>query len=210
MIRSRKTCEAVRGVWIVLAGLCWPLVLMGSQDDAGIQPFGRPKLVPEGALPGRVVFSNRQELTGELWLTRDVRLSFYETKRQTRREIPLQAIRRIDCTVQREWMEREWRFKENASDEKVYTGRSYPVREYHHTIELKDGRKLEGTLAGLVHVMPAGANAARKMVLRSSDKGPAGTDLKGLVYVRSIEIDRPREEEATRGQPEEGSQAPPA
>jgi hypothetical protein len=39
----------------------------------------------------------------------------------------LKAIARIDCTVIKEWIERGWRFKENASDEKYYTGRTYPA-----------------------------------------------------------------------------------
>ena len=56
--------------------------------------------------------------------------------------------------MKREWMEREWRFKETTSDEKVYTGRSYPAREYLHTITLADGRKITGPLSTIVYVQP--------------------------------------------------------
>ena len=93
---------------------------------------------------------------GQISLTRDARLKIFDEQQKKHREIPLKAIKRIDCTVQKEWIEKEWRFKENASDEKYFTGRAYPAREYTHKITLQNGQKIEGNLSGIVYVRARG------------------------------------------------------
>jgi hypothetical protein len=110
----------------------------------------------------------------------------------------LKAIKRIDCTVQKEWVEEEWRFKENASDEKYFTGRSYPSREYTHKIMLQNGQKIEGTLSAIVYVRADSAADAERFLLHKRDKGNPGTDLKSLVYVRSIQLGAKALEEGKR------------
>ena len=109
-------------------------------------------------------------LPGLISLTRDMRLKIYDEKLQRQREIPLRAVKEIACNVKKEWMEREWRFKETTSNEKVYTGRSYPVREYLHTITLTDGRKITGPLSAIVYLRAA----ARRHVPIASGKGTQG------------------------------------
>ena len=95
-------------------------------------------------------------------------------------------------------MEDEWRFKENASDEKYFTGRSYPSREYNHKITLSNGQKIEGTLSGIVYVRAEAAENATRFLLHKRDKGNPGTDLKSLVYVRCIQLGPEALEEGKR------------
>ena len=87
-----------------------------------------------------------------IYLTRDKRLKIYDDRLQRQREVPLQAVKQIECKVKKEWMEKEWKFKETTSDEKILTGRSYPAREYLHTITLGDGRTITGPMAAIVYV----------------------------------------------------------
>ena len=96
-----------------------------------------------------------------IYLTRDKRLKIYDEQLQRQREVPLQAVKEIECKVKKEWMEKEWKFKETTSDEKIYTGRSYPAREYLHTITLRDGRTITGPLAAIVYVRAALAGEPR-------------------------------------------------
>jgi hypothetical protein len=100
--------------------------------------------------------------------------------------------------VLKEWVEEEWRFKENASDEKYFTGRTYPAREYTHKITLHNGQKIEGTLSGIVYVRAPSAEEPQRFVLHKRDKGEPGTELKDLVFVRSIQIGARAFEEGTR------------
>ncbi len=105
-------------------------------------------------MPGCIELSDGSIHPGLIYLTRDKRLKIYDEQLQRQREIPLRVVKQIDCAVKKEWMEREWKYKETTSDEKMYTGRSYPAREYLHTITLRDGRTITGPLAEIVYVQP--------------------------------------------------------
>ena len=80
-------------------------------------------------------------------------------------------VKQIECTVKKEWLEKEWKFKETTSDEKMYTGRSYPAREYLHTITLKDGRTITGPLSAIVYVQPR-QTEFRRARRAASDRSP--------------------------------------
>ena len=149
-------------------------------------------------MPGCVETSDGKVHPGQITLTRDARLKIFDEQQKKHREVPLKAIKRIDCTVLKEWVEEEWRFKENASDEKYFTGRTYPSREYTHTITLQNGQKIEGTLSGIVYVRAPSAEDPDRYLLHKRDKGQPGTDLKSLVYVRSIQLGDKALEEGTR------------
>jgi hypothetical protein len=143
---------------------------------------------------------------GKLSLTRDSRLKIFDEARKRHRDVPLKAIKRIDCTVLKEWVEKEWRFKENVNDEKYFTGRTYPVREYTHKITLQNGQTIQGSLSAIVYVQTESAQNRDRFLLHKRDKGELGTDLRSLVYVRSIRIGANSLEEGKRkGAKESGS-----
>ena len=157
-------------------------------------------------MPGYVELSDGSIHPGMIYLTRDKRLQIYDEQSQRQREVPLQAVKQIECGVKREWMEREWRFKETTSDEKVYTGRSYPAREYLHTITLQDGRTLTGPLSAIVYVQPRQKEPAQtgqdqpppkaeQFLLNKRNKGELGEELKSLVYVKRIKLGKDALEE---------------
>lgn len=169
-----------------------------EKEPPALDPFGPKETTREDSVPGYLELSDSTVHPGQIFLTRDHRLSIFDVKEDRLRQVPLQAIRRIDCKVVKEWMEDEWRFKENANDQKVFTGRAYPAREYLHIITLTSGRKIEGPLAGIVYVAPASRPRARageaegegepaaRFLLHKRDKGEIGTELRSLLYVRSI------------------------
>jgi hypothetical protein len=163
-------------------------VSLSATEPQAIDPFGRKTQIRDDALPGYLELSDGTIHPGHLFLTRDARLKIFDSAQKRFREVPLRAVRRIDCTVAKEWMEKEWRFKENASDVKVYTGRAYPVREYLHTITLREGRRIRGPLSGIVYVQQSSQAQAERYLLHQRDKGPIGSKLKALVYVRSIQL----------------------
>jgi len=170
------------------AGLSWAGA--GQDDPPELNPFGPSTKAGarEDSVPGYVELSDGTIRPGRIYLTRDARLKIFDAKTERQREVPLKAIRRLDGTIEREWLEPEWRFKENANDEKVYTGRSYPSREYVHAITLPDGRTLRGPLSALVYVVRETGGEPEKFLLHKRDKGAAGTTLKSMVYVRTIRV----------------------
>ena len=193
-----------------LPSACCVLLLLSAVSPAWSQQSEPPALNPFGAgaervdqhrddtVPGFLETSDGKVHPGQITLTRDARLKIYDEQQKKHREIPLKAIKRIDCTVLKEWMEDEWRFKENASDEKYFTGRSYPSREYTHKITLQNGRKIEGALSAIVYVRAEKAQEATRFLLHKRDKGDVGTTLKSLVYVRSIQFGPKALEEGKR------------
>lgn len=158
-----------------------------ADEPPTINPFGPKTTQREDAIPGCIELSDGSVHPGMIYLTRDKRLEIYDKQLQRQREIPLRAVKRIDCKIKREWMEKEWKFKETTSDEKIYTGRSYPAREYLHTITLHDGRTIAGPLSALVYLRPKRYSPERYL-LNKRDKGKIGEELKSLVYVKRIKF----------------------
>jgi hypothetical protein len=188
MSPNQFTCCA--GLVMLALAMIVPILLAG--EPPAINPFGPAPSEREDAVPGCVELSDGSLHRGLIYLTRDKRLQVYDEALQRQREVPLLAIKQIDCTVKKEWLEREWKFKETTSDQKMYTGRGYPSREYLHTITLKDGRTITGPLSAIVFVQPKRTTSAEpeaeRFLLNKRNKGELGQSLKSLVYVKRIKL----------------------
>lgn len=212
-------CDRVgRAIWVLLVGLTLPPSLASlstvwaEEEPPAINPFGPVRQERDDAVPGYLEMSDGTVYAGNLYLTRDKRLKLEDRQAGgddvRQREVPLRAVKKIECNVQKEWMEKEWRFKEAALNEKVYTGRSYPARVYTYTVTLKDGRKLTGSLGEIIYVQPLlspegpraeqSASEAKRFLLHKRDKGEIGTDLKSLLYVREIRLGKEALEEGQK------------
>ncbi len=184
--------------------LCAPFVVAVSgwaDDPPAIDPFGPRAAGRDHAVPGYLELSDGTVHPGRLYLTRETKLRIFDDAQKRFREIPLEAVQRLDCTAVKEWNEKEWRFKENASDEKVYTGRTYPVREYTHALTLADGLTIRGPLSAIVYLEPAAGGEAERYLLHQRDKGEPGTELKALTYVRGIRLGEKALEEGKKKAP---------
>ncbi|MDR2754776.1 MAG: hypothetical protein LBC20_03635 [Planctomycetaceae bacterium] len=145
---------------IVLSVLVLLLLLFPSSDVRTEEPPAlsnplskrREVDVREDTVPGYVEMSNGEVFPGLLYITRDKRLEIFDVELKRQRTIPITKIATIECNVEKEWMEKLWRFKELAGDEKLYTGESYPCRMFTYTITLDDGRELEAPMSGLIFV----------------------------------------------------------
>jgi len=170
---------------VLLLSLSAVCIAAQEPEPPALDPFAPRESANADRVPGYVALSDDTIYPGHIFLTRDHRFKIFDAKEDRFRQLPIQAIRRVDCKVVKQWLEKEWRFKENANDEKVYTGRSYAAREYAHVITLNDGRKIEGPLAGIVYVQGDG-KAAERFLLHKRDKGEPGMELRALVYVKMI------------------------
>jgi hypothetical protein len=185
-----------------------------AQEPPPVNPFTSTNTQREDAVPGYIELSDSSIHPGQIFLTRDKRLKIADTNLQRQREVPLSAIKQIDCKVKKEWLEKEWKFKELTKDEKMYTGRSYPVREYEHTITLTDGRNISGDLSAIVYVQQylvetpsplmekSGASGSEKkteqFILNKRNKGEIDQDLHSLLYVKSIKLGKEAYEEGIK------------
>jgi hypothetical protein len=194
-------------------------VMLGTRPPACADdppnPFGKTTSERTDAIPGWLELSDGTAVRGKIYLTRGQGLRIFDQEQERVREIPLAAATEICVSVDKEWIEKEWRFKENASDAKLYTGRTYPARLYRHEIKLKRGGSINGALAGIVYVEPDPPTAAdpspakgrkasskrqvtppkidgaeqpkrQRLFLHKRDKGEFGQTLEQLVYVKRI------------------------
>jgi hypothetical protein len=180
--------------------------IISAQELPPINPFGSTTAQREDSVPGYIELSDGSIHPGLIYLTRDKRLKIADEQSERQREVPLSAVKQIDCTIKKQWLEKEWKFKELTKDEKMYTGRSYPVREYEHTIRLNDGRIISGGLSEIVYVEPIDNNTAKsgasrpeikveQFILNKRNKGEIGEDLHSLVYVKSVKLGKEAYEE---------------
>jgi hypothetical protein len=209
MLAYRSTLRITAAV-VTLVGL----LTLHADEPPTINPFGQAPSQREDAVPGYIELSDGSIHAGLVYLTRDKRLQVYDDKVQRQREVPLQAVKQIDCTIKKEWLEREWKFKETTNDVKMYTGRHYPAREYLHTITLKDGRTISGPLAAIVYVQPPrqslghsedqqSESEPERFLLNKRNKGEVGQDLKSLVYVKRIKLGKEAGEKGKKGREEQ-------
>jgi len=207
----RRSLFSTAGVVCLLSLLVLPARRSsGAEEPPALNPFGPVRHEREDAIPGYLEMSDGKVYPGAIYMTRDKRLKIYDENVQRQREIPLRVVKQIECNVLKEWMEKEWRFKELAKSEKYYTGHDYPAREYVHTVTLQDDRTITGPLAEIIYVKPYLDPKAtpsgeyrpeaepERFLLHKRDKGELDTDLKSLTYVRLIKLGEEALEEGRR------------
>jgi len=172
-------------------------------------PFGTTAPQRTDAVTGTVELSNGKRIHGQIYLTRGHFLRLFDSEKERFRDVPLRVVKEIHCIVEKEWDEKEWRFKENANDEKVFTGRTYPSRIYVHEIKLQRSGEIRGPLNAVVYVVPdkpaegsaPGPRKPLRFLLHKRDKGPFGMALKDLIYVKRIVIGDDRNESKSATSP---------
>ena len=148
-------------------------------------PFGNRTLQRKDAVPGYIELSDGTLAVGRIYTTRDKPLRLYDERLKRFLPIPLRSLKRI--TGHLEWAREEpqWRWKEMGSDDRVYTGRSYPVLKVYYTLTLLDGREFTGHC----QVQPlyvADGRKRRRFLLWQRHKGEVGQTLADLRYVKAV------------------------
>lgn len=101
---------------------------------------------------GALTTSDGKTYTGTLYTTQGRPLRIFDRGSNKYVEFSLREISRIDVSIEEEHEEPYWYWKENGSDEKVFSGNTYPWRKYITTVTLLGSRSITGDLDGLVYV----------------------------------------------------------
>jgi hypothetical protein len=167
-------------------------------DDSADPPAkaGKPAANPFGAqggvarkdaVPGYVELSTDLKVPGWIYTTRAARIKIYNLRREVYEYVPVPALKRIETTVEWERMDKEWRFKEAGNPEKIYSGREYPVRKVAYTLTLRNDHKIEGHILGAPLYVDHNGKVER-FILHDRDKGPMGSPLADLKYIKGVEF----------------------
>jgi hypothetical protein len=155
-------------------------------DDARASPFATaPAAGPRraDAVPGYAELSGGLKVPGFLFTTRAKRLKIYNLRREIYEYVPVPALESLEAVVEWERVDPEWRFKEAGSPEKVFTGKSYPVRMLSWRLTLRNGHEIVGHILGQPLYVEHNGKAER-FILHKRQKGNLGEALDDLVYVR--------------------------
>jgi len=160
-----------------------------AAEKAPKNPFGGEGGVAgrRDAVPGYIEVSTGLKAPGKIFTTRGKRIKVFNLKREVYEYVPVPALTRIDAILEWERVEQEWRFKEAGNPEKVYTGRSYPVRMLAWKLTLRNGHEITGHVLGQPLYVEHNGKVER-FILHQRDKGPMGGGLKDLIYIRSVEF----------------------
>jgi len=158
-----------------------------SADD-GSTPFsGGSRKGPRraDAVPGYAELSNGLKVPGTIYTTRAKRLKIYNLQRQIYEYVAVPALEEIEAVVEWARVDKQWRFKEAGNTEKVYTGKSYPVRMLKWRLLLRNGHEIVGHILGQP-LYVAHQGTPERFILHKRQKGPLGDTLEDLIYVRRV------------------------
>ena len=169
LMQTATTAPTTRPLSIVPATR--PVLSTGDAEDA-----------PRDAT---LTLSDGRVLTGPLTTTPERPVRVWVEDDKTYHDLPLAMIRSIEAKVLWERDEKQWTFKATGSDEKIYSGKTYPARETAYTFTLDDGSAVTGAVVAPLYLrQPDGRDAT--FVLHKRDKGDIGQTIDQLVYVKTV------------------------
>jgi len=165
----------------------------------GVNPFGRrDRFRRADALPGVAILSDGTILPGHVHTTLGRNWEVWSAAEKRFRHIPPILVLSIRAVVVEAGMEKEWRWKEMGSDEKVFTGRTKPVRRFRWRFHLIDDSVVTGAVKGQPVWVRSPEKRHGPFVLHERSAGKYGQTLKDLLYVRRIVISRRAMNDAIR------------
>jgi hypothetical protein len=156
----------------------------------GVDPFGAKKgpFQREDALPGVIEMSDAALLAGGVYTTREKPFEVFVENRW--RQIPFVNVLSITAEVTEERMELRWRWREMGNDEKVYTGKKYPLRRFVWKLHLIDDTYVTGAIKGQpIWVERDGARSG-PYPLWEHFSGPDGATLKECTYIKRLFVSK--------------------
>ncbi len=158
------------------------LALLGRAEEPALNPTPPP--ADEG--PRDVVtYSDGRVLEGKLFLRGPQTLKLFDLRRKTYVTIRFSDIARLDVDIEKQSMEKVWRFKEEGDPEKIYTGEEYPLHYYVTHVTLRNGSRFDTHLSAVLYLKKPDGKEERVFLL-IKQKGDTTQNLDDLVYVKSV------------------------
>jgi hypothetical protein len=134
-----------------------------------------------------VVMSDGRTVAGQIAFVND-QLILHNEAQQKKYTIRLGDMKQFETLIEKEAMEKQWFFKEDGRDEKVYSGEVYPARYFNVRVTFGDGRTLEGHIISTMALLKVGDAAPERFILRPQMEGKVSQKLEDLVYVKRIAL----------------------
>lgn len=143
---------------------------------------------PAGARAGEIVLNNGETVSGEIWTTLGTPLRVWVEARKSYVDVDLGEVSRIEVKVVHEGMEDDWRWLKEGSDQKVYSGKKYPLVELEYVFTLVNGQTVAGGVVAPIYIVENGTGKRRALALYKKYKGKLDETLKDVAYIRTVEL----------------------
>lgn len=160
-----------------------------------VNPFRERAAVPKYARPARITFSDKKVLEGHVWARADKPLRIYNRAERAHQDYFLSDLRRIEVTPEIEEFERDWRWKNQGSSEKVYLDTGYLWTQFLTTLTLSDGARVTGDCVGQFYIQLLDGKRESWVLYKklNNRQGPDVPNKKRdeqppLIYVKTVEF----------------------
>lgn len=164
--------------------LCWFSV--NIQLSVAEEPQPNPEAPrDEAELPRDVVsWSDGSEMVGTVFMRGTTHIRLFNLQRMDYVQVAISDMARIDIEIEKASMQKVWRFKEEGSPEKIYSGETYPLHEYLTRVTLRNGVEIETHLVAMMNIKIGKKEEKVPLVIKQA--GGVTDNFEDLVYIKSI------------------------
>ena len=177
----------------------------GKPKPQHVNPFRKRGRKPKYAVPTRVTYSDGKVLEGWTWRRADATLRVFNREARAHQDYFLSDLVRIDVVPESQTFERDWRWKNQGSSEKVFLDVGYFWNQYVTTLSLTDDTKVAGDCSGQFYMLLMSGERTKWFLYkrhsgRDTEKKKR-EELEPLVYVKKAEEAAKKAEEQKAAEP---------
>lgn len=166
----------------------------GARPDPA-NPFGQKAALPKYARPARITYSDKRVLEGHVWLRFGAPVRIFNRAAKAHEDYFFSDLKRIDVAPESENFERDWRWKNQGSSEKVFLDTGYFWNQYVTTFTLTNGEKPAGDCSGQFYIQLLDGARDKWYLYKRQSGGDDRTkphkkreETEPLVYVKTVEF----------------------
>ena len=158
----------------------------------GHNPFRKRAARPKYGVACRITYSDGKVLEGFSWRRANGHIRIFNRAQRRHEEIFLSDLKRITVRPETVTFERDWRWKNQGSSEKVFLETGYFWDQYETTMVTTDGEFIKGDCSGQFYFIDL-EGSRKNWILnkRLSGRGlphKKRDELEPLVYIKKVEF----------------------
>ncbi len=139
-----------------------------------------------GVRRGTVELSDGRVLTGKIWTTLRTPFRVWLDPIKQYRDMDIRLIKSIHVKIIRAHLIRQWRWQQEGSDIKVYSGLTKPRISFAYRFTMLNGKTFTGTLIAPLYVRTA--HHRYNLLMYKRIEGKLGERLGGIIYVKAVHL----------------------
>jgi len=157
-----------------------------TDEELGKEPPKEGKY----AVPARITYSDGKVLEGWVWRRANAPIRVFDRKRKAHEDYFLGDLTRIDVKPETENFERDWRWKNQGSSEKVFLDIGYFWNQYVTSVKARDGESASGDCSGQFYILLLDGKKDKWYLYKRHSardvEKKKREELTPLVYVKSV------------------------